>query len=132
MGVELFSLPVKETKANTSIICYNQTRKITPMANKALLFDLSTKRMKEDGMSMSEIAKVYTVIGKELTDAGFDERIQRSVYRTSNGDGIKALINLLIHKECFPIFCQYKERVHWMECDDLSDITQAFDIITRR
>lgn len=100
------------------------------MGNKALIFDISVKRMKEDGMSKSEISKVYSVLGKELAEAGFDERIQRSVYRTSNGNGIDALINLLIHKERFPMFCQYKERVHWMGCDEFSDITHAFDITT--
>jgi virulence-associated protein VapD len=98
------------------------------MGNKALIFDISTKRMKEDGMTDSEISKVYNIIAKELHQAGFDDRIQHSVYRTTNGDGINALINLLGHKERFPLFCQYKERVHWMGCDEYSDVTKAFDI----
>ena len=102
------------------------------MGNKALIFDISVKRMKEDGMSKSEISKVYSVLGKELAEAGFDDRIQQSVYRTTNGDGINALIHLLNNKERFPIFCQYKERVHWMGCDEYSDVTHAFDIITRQ
>jgi hypothetical protein len=67
-------------------------------------------------------------IGKELNQAGFDDRIQHSVYRTTNGDGINALLNLLANKEKFPLFCQYKERVHWMGCDEYSDVTKAFDI----
>ena len=29
------------------------------MGNKALIFDISTKRMKEDGLTDSEISKVY-------------------------------------------------------------------------
>ena len=97
------------------------------MGNKALIFDISTKRMKEDGMTDSEISKVYSIIAKELYQAGFDDRIQHSVYRTTNGDGINDLINLLGQKERFPLFCQYKGRVHWTGCDEYSDITHAFD-----
>ena len=97
------------------------------MGNKALIFDISTKRMKEDGMTDSEISKVYSIIAKELYQAGFDDRIQHSVYRTTNGDGVNALINLLGQKERFPLVCQYKGRVHWMGCDEYSDITHAFD-----
>lgn len=98
------------------------------MGNKALIFDISTKRMKEDGMTDSDVSKIYAVIAKELRQAGFDDRIQQSVYRTTNGDGINALISLLNHKDRFPLFCEYKERVHWMGCDEYSDVTHAFDI----
>ncbi len=101
------------------------------MGNKGLVFDISTKRMKEDGMKASEISKVYSIIGKELHQAGFDDRIQHSAYRTTNGDGINALLSLLGQKERFPLFCQYKERVHWMGCDEYSDVTKAFDIHNR-
>ena len=101
------------------------------MGNKALIFDISTKRMKEDGMTDSDVSRIYAVIAKELRQAGFDDRIQQSVYRTTNGDGINALINLLNHKERFPVFCQYKERVHWMGCDEYSDVTHAFDIYNK-
>lgn len=101
------------------------------MGNKALIFDISTKRMKEDGMTDSEIRKVYSIIGKELSKAGFDDRIQQSVYRTTNGDGINALIKLLGQKKDFPVFCQYKERVHWLGCDEYSDVTHAFDIYNK-
>ena len=101
------------------------------MVNKALIFDISTKRMKEDGMSQSEISKVYSILGKELAKAGFNERIQHSVYCTTNGDGVNALLRLLEQKEQFPIFCQYKDRVHWMGCDEYSDITHAFEINNR-
>ena len=97
------------------------------MGNKALIFDISVKSMKADGMSQSEISKVYSLLGKELAKAGFDDRIQHSAYRTTNGDGINALINLLKQKDRFPLFCKYKERVHWMGCDEYSDTTQAFD-----
>lgn len=98
------------------------------MGNKAIIFDISVKRMKADGMTDSEISKVYSIIGKELQQAGFDNRIQQSVYRTTNGDGVNALINLMRRKERFPMFCEYKERVHWMGCDEYSDVTGAFDI----
>jgi virulence-associated protein VapD len=101
------------------------------MNNKALIFDISTKRMKEDGLSDSEISKVYNIIGRELQDAGFDQRIQHSVYRTTNNDGINALLKLLSKKERYPMFCTYKERVHWMGCDEYSDITGAFNIYKR-
>ena len=98
------------------------------MGNKAIIFDISVKRMRADGMTESEISKVYSIIGKELYEAGFDKRIQQSVYRTTNGDGINAILALLNRKEKFPLFCQYKERVHWMGCDEYSDVTNAFCI----
>jgi hypothetical protein len=40
------------------------------MGNKALIFDISTKRMKEDGMTDSDVSKIYAVIAKELRQAG--------------------------------------------------------------
>jgi virulence-associated protein VapD len=98
------------------------------MGNKAIIFDLSVKRMTADGMTDSEISKVYRIIGRELSDAGFDDRIQHSVYRTTNGDGINAILKLLNRKDRFPLFCRYKERVHWMGCDEYSDVTNAFSI----
>lgn len=98
------------------------------MGNKALIFDISTKRMKEDGLTNSEISAVYSIIGKELHQAGFNDRIQQSVYRTTNADGINSLLHLLGAKKHFPMFCKYKERVHWMGCDEYSDITHAFDL----
>ena len=98
------------------------------MGNKALIFDISTKRMKEDGLTDSDVSRIYAVIAKELRQAGFDDRIQHSVYRTTNGDGINALLYLLGQKERFPLFCHYKERVHWMGCDEYSDVTEAFHL----
>ena len=97
------------------------------MSNKALIFDISTKRMKEDKLTDSEITRAYSTIGKELQDAGFDDRIQHSVYRTTNGDGINSMLTLLTRKDRYPLFCKYKERVHWMGCDAYSDVTEAFD-----
>jgi len=26
------------------------------------------------------------------------------------------------------MFCKYKERIHWMGCDEYSDVTDAFDL----
>ena len=97
------------------------------MGNKAIIFDVSTKRMREDGLTDSEISRVYSLIGKELYESGFNERVQQSVYRTTQGDGINALLTLLGRKDRFPIFCKYKERVHWMGCDEYSDVTKAFN-----
>jgi len=101
---------------------------MSQMGNKALIFDISTKRMREDGLSDSEISKVYTIIGKELREAGFDERIQHSAFRSTNNDGVNSLLRLLSRKDHYPMFCTYKERVHWMGCDEYSDVTEAFDI----
>ena len=97
------------------------------MGNKAIIFDISTKRMREDGLTDSEISRVYSLIGKELYESGFNERVQQSVYRTTQGDGINALLTLLGRKDRFPLFCKYKERVHWMGCDEYSDVTNAFN-----
>jgi len=98
------------------------------MSNKALIFDISTKRMKEDKLTDSEITRVYSTIAKELQSAGFDDRIQQSVYRTTNGDGINSLLTLLSKKDRYPVFCKYKEKVHWMGCDEYSDVTEAFNL----
>lgn len=98
------------------------------MASKAIIFDISLRRMQEDGLSRSEITKVYSSIGQELRKAGFDERIQQSAYRTTDTEGIKAMLALINRKNEYPLFCKYKERVHWMTCDEYSDITDAFDV----
>jgi virulence-associated protein VapD len=47
------------------------------MASKAIIFDISVKRMQEDGLSSSEISKAYSTISQELQRPGFDERIQK-------------------------------------------------------
>lgn len=98
------------------------------MGDKALIFDVSVRRLKQDGYTDSQISQVYTRIGKELYSAGFDERIQKSAYRTTNGDGINSLLRLLDRKDQYPLFCTYQERVHWMGCDEYSDITDAFKL----
>ena len=98
------------------------------MGNKAIIFDISVKRMQEDGLSGSEITKVYNSISQELRRAGFDERIQQSAYRTTDTEGIKAMLALINRKNEYPLFCKYKERVHWMNCDEYSDITDAFNV----
>lgn len=98
------------------------------MASKAIIFDISLKRMQEDGLSRTEITKVYNSINQELRRAGFDERIQQSAYRTTDTEGIKAMLALINRKNEYPLFCKYKERVHWMTCDEYSDITDAFKV----
>ena len=101
------------------------------MASKAIIFDISVKRMQEDGLSGSDITRVYSSISQELRRAGFDERIQQSAYRTTDAEGIKAMLALNNRKNEYPLFCKYKERVHWMTCDEYSDITDAFDLTTK-
>ena len=101
------------------------------MASKAIIFDISVKRMQEDGLSGSDITRVYSSISQELRRAGFDERIQQSAYRTTDTEGIKAMLALINRKNEYPLFCKYKERVHWMTCDEYSDITDAFDLTTK-
>jgi virulence-associated protein VapD len=98
------------------------------MASKALIFDINNTRMKEDGLTPSQITRVYEGIAKELFSAGFDERIQHSAYRTTGIEGVKALLTLINRKDKYPLFCQYKSRVHWMTCDEYSDITDAFNV----
>ena len=100
------------------------------MASKAIMFDISLKRMQQDGLCDSEVSKVYRSIRQELRRAGFDERIQQSAYRTTDTEGIKAMLTLINRKNEYPLFCKYKERVHWMTCDEYSDITDAFDLNT--
>ena len=97
------------------------------MASKAIIFDISLKRMQEDGLTRTEISKAYSSISRELRRAGFDERIQQSAYRTTDTEGIKAMLALINRKNEYPLFCKYKERVHWMTCDEYSDITDAFN-----
>jgi virulence-associated protein VapD len=98
------------------------------MASKALIFDINSTRIKEDGLTPSQITRVYEGIAKELFSAGFDERIQHSACRTTNVEGAKALLTLMDRKDKYPLFCQYKSRVHWMTCAEYSDITDAFNV----
>ena len=98
------------------------------MASKAIIYDISLKRMQEDGLSPTEISKAYSSISRELRRAGLDERIQQSAYRTTDTEGIKAMLALINRKNEYPLFCKYKERVHWMTCDEYSDITDAFNV----
>lgn len=95
------------------------------MADYVIAFDISTKKMKEEGQEAS-IHKAYATLGKILRSCGFTEKIQRSTYRTNNNDGINSLIELLSRKSELPLFCKYAERVHFLRCDDHSDITDRF------
>lgn len=95
------------------------------MADYVIAFDISTKKMKEEGEE-SSINKAYTSLDRLLRSCGFTERIQRSTYRTNNNDGINSLIELLARKDELPLFCRFAERVHFLRCDDHSDITTRF------
>lgn len=95
------------------------------MADYVIAFDISTKKMKEVGQAAS-ISKAYSTLGKLLRSCGFTEKIQRSTYRTNNNDGINSLIELLARKDELPLFCRFAEKVHFLRCDDHSDITNRF------
>ncbi len=95
------------------------------MADYVIAFDISTKKMKEEGLEAS-IPKAYTSLGRLLRSCGFTEKIQHSTYRTNNNDGINSLIELLARKNELPLFCKFAERVHFLRCDDHSDITSRF------
>lgn len=95
------------------------------MADYVIAFDISTKKMKEEGHE-AHISKAYASLGKLLRSCGFTEKIQRSTYRTNNNDGINSLIELLTRKDELPLFCRFAERVHFLRCDDHSDITERF------
>jgi virulence-associated protein VapD len=101
------------------------------MADYVIAFDISTKKMKEDGQQ-TLITKVYNGLGKLLRSCGFTEKIQHSTYKTNNNNGINSLIELLgkIDKlkvsEDVPLFCQYAERVDFFRCEEHSDITERF------
>lgn len=96
------------------------------MADYVIAFDISTKKMKEDG-NESQINKAYTTLGKILRQCGFTEKIQHSTYRSNNNDGINSLIELLSRKDEIPLFCKYADRIHFLRCDDHSDITSRFN-----
>lgn len=101
------------------------------MADYVIAFDISTKKMREDGRE-ALINKAYLGLGKLLRSCGFTEKIQHSTYKTSNNDGINSLIELLGRidrlrlAENIPLFCQYAERVHFLRCEEHSDITERF------
>jgi virulence-associated protein VapD len=104
------------------------------MADYVIAFDISTKKMKEDGQD-AQINKTYTSLSKLLRSCGFTEKIQHSTYKTNNNDGINSLIELLARiekqarKEEPPLYCQYAERVHFLRCEEHSDITEHFRIV---
>ena len=95
------------------------------MADYVIAFDISTKRMKADGQEAS-ITKAYSSLGTLLHSCGFTEKIQQSTYRSNNNDGINSLIEVLARKVELPLFCKYADRVHFLRCDDHSDITARF------
>ena len=95
------------------------------MADYVIAFDISTKKMRQEGLEAS-IPKAYTSLGRLLRSCGFTEKIQQSTYRTNNNDGINSLIELLARKNELPLFCKYADKVHFLRSDDHSDITEKF------
>ena len=47
------------------------------MASKAIIYDISLRRMQDNGLPPTEISNAYGPINQELRRAGFDERIQK-------------------------------------------------------
>ena len=99
------------------------------MSDYAIVFDISTKEMKENGHTSSEVTKAYSQINKLAKECGFTEHIQESVHRINNGDEVNNLLRLIARKEEIPLFCNYKNRVHCFRCDEYSDITDSFNYI---
>jgi virulence-associated protein VapD len=97
------------------------------MADYVIAFDLSPKKMKNDGLE-SSVTKVYADLGRFLRSCGFSERIQGSTYRTTNNDGINSLCEALDRKLEIPLFCAYADKIHFLRCDEYSDITERFRI----
>jgi virulence-associated protein VapD len=103
------------------------------MAHYAIAFDLNTKRMKKDGLSASQITKIYKTETKEaFKKCGFTVRAQGSLYRTSvEQDQIKLLIDLRSNLQSHaPLFCKYVEKLHVFRMDDWSDITESISTYT--
>lgn len=101
------------------------------MSDYAIVFDISTKEMKENGHTASEVTKAYNQLSRVAKECGFTEHIQGSVHKTTNGDGVKSLLKLLARKKEIPLFCNYKNRVHFFRCDEYSDITDSFNHINQ-
>lgn len=99
------------------------------MSDYAIVFDISTKEMKENGHTSSEVTKAYSQLNKLAKECGFTERIQGSVHKTNNCDGVNSLLRLIARKEEIPLFCNYKNRVHFFRCGEYSDITDSFNHI---
>ena len=95
------------------------------MADYVIAFDMSTKRMKADGHE-ALIPRAYSSLGRLLHSCGFTEKIQQSTCRSNNNDGINSLIEVLARKAELPLFCKYADRVHFLRCEDHSDITARF------
>ena len=102
------------------------------MADYAIVFDISTKEMKEKGHTASEVTKTYSQLSKLAKECGFTERIQGSAHKTNNGDGVNCLLKLIARKKEIPLFCNYKNRVHFFRCDEYSDITDSFNHINQQ
>lgn len=96
------------------------------MAQYAIAFDLSTKTMRADGMTKSEITSVYnTEIPQALASCGFTVHAQGSLYHTeADQNPITAIMQLqstLTGKA--PKFCKYVKRVHVFRMEEWSDVT---------
>lgn len=97
------------------------------MAQYAIAFDLSQRKMKDAGHSQSDITKVYQVeIPAALNSCGFTGHLQGSVYCTEadNPDSIVALMKLQgALRQMAPTFCRYVSSVHVFRMEEWSDVT---------
>ena len=82
----------------------------------------TTKEMKENGHTASEVTKAYNQVSKLAKECGFTEHIQGSAHKTNNGNGVTSLLKLIARKKEIPLFCNYKNRVHFFRPERQADI----------
>lgn len=119
-GAELTKTAAKSAGAGSSKSKFSTTPRY------AIAFDLNNKAMKADGLSRAEIATIYqTEIPKALTECGFDDHAQGSLYLTKDDvDPLAVIINLQATLDALaPNFRLYAHRVHIFEVQAWSDVT---------
>ena len=97
------------------------------MALYAIAFDMNTVAMRDDGLTGSDITRVYQEeIPTALAACGFTAHPQGSVYHTeSDQDPIRALMQLQgTVQRLAPQFCHYVRSVHVFRMEEWSDVTE--------
>ena len=97
------------------------------MAQYAIAFVISTKTMKGDGKTQTDITDLYQKeIPNALYKAGFQVHPQGSLYHTNvtSEEALKKLMSLqkLLQKHA-PVFCKYVRCVHIFRMEEWSDVT---------
>jgi len=102
------------------------------MAQYAIAFDLDTKAMDLDGLSLSDRTKIYqTEIPTALAQCGFTVHPQGSLYHTQVGsnDEQGAIIAIMNLKSTLQnnakSFCKYAKSIHVFRMDEWSDVTEV-------